>query len=283
MAALELLPREEDTMNAHDIAAVDVHAHYGRSTDQPCPITNRLMSASPAEVVRRARVGNIRQTFVSPLAGLIIRSHADTARANADACRKVPRQPGLFQWFILNPFAPETFEQGAEMLRHPWCVGIKIHPEQHKYPIRKYGRKLFAFAEKHGAVLQSHSGQERSMPEDFLPFANAFPTVPLITSHMGFAHDNRIWRQVRTIQKSRHGNIYTDTSTMRTIFPNLIEWAVKEIGGDRILFGTDSCLYDAPTFRARIDGADIPARDKRKILRDNALRLFPALRRLKER
>jgi predicted TIM-barrel fold metal-dependent hydrolase len=260
---------------------VDVHGHYGRSTDQVCALTNRMMTGTPADVVRRARLGNIRCTFVSPLAGLMVRKPSDTARANEDACRKVPRQPGLLQWFILNPLCKETFEQGARMLRNPWCVGIKIHPEQHRYPIRKYGRKIFEFAEKHGAIVQSHTGQERSMPEDFLRLANDFPSVTVLISHMGFAYDNKIWHQVRAVQKSRHGNIFTDTSTMRTIFPGLIEWAVQEIGAERILFGTDSCLYDSPMYRARIDCADIPTAAKRKILRDNAVKLFPALRQMK--
>lgn len=268
-------------MTIHDIPAVDVHGHYGRSTDQVCAITNRMMTADPAEVVRRARVGNIRCTCVSPLAGIITHNPADTVRANRDACRRVAKQPGLMQWVVVHPRSQETFTQAAQMLRNPWCVGIKIHPEQHAYPIRRYGRKLFEFAEKHGAVLQSHSGQERSMPEDFLALANDFPSVTMLISHMGFAYDNRIWHQVRAVQKSRHGNLITDTSTMRTIFPRLIEWAVGEIGADRILFGTDNCLYDPAMYRARIDYADITPAAKRKILRDNALRLLPALRLVK--
>jgi len=266
-----------------DVRAIDVHGHYGRSIDQPCALANRFMSASPAEVVRRARAGNIEWTLVSPLAGLMIKAHHDTARANRDAFRRVPGQPGLLQWFVLNPFCRETFEQGSEMLQAPWCVGIKIHPEQHRYPIRLYGRRIFEYAEKHGAIVQSHSGQKRSMPEDFLRLANDFPGVKVIISHMGFSHDGKVWHQVRAISKSRHGNIYTDTSTMRTIYPGLLEWAVGEIGADRILFGTDSCLYHAPMYRARIDTANIPVAAKRKILRENAVGLFPALRRVSAR
>jgi len=268
---------------SHAIPAIDVHAHYGRSTDQVCDTANRFMTSDPAEVVRRARVGNIRQTMVSPLAGLMVRSPADSARANRDACRRVEREPGLLQWFILNPLCPETFTQGPRMLRNPWCVGIKIHPELHGYPILEHGRQVFEFAERHGAIVQSHSGQERSMPEDFLRLANDFPTVPIIISHMGFAYDQKIWHQVRAVQRSRHGNLFTDTSTMKSIVPRLLEWATGEIGAERILFGTDSCLYDAPMYRARIDYADIPLARKRMILRENALKLFPVFARSRSR
>ena len=55
---------------------------------------------------------------------------------------------------------------------------------------------------------------------------------------------------------------------------SLIEWAVKEIGAEHILYGTDSPLYFAPMQRARIDNAGISDREKRLILHDNAAAIF---------
>ena len=80
--------------------------------------------------------------------------------------------------------------------------------------------------------------------------------------------------QVRAIQASKHGNVFVDTSSAQNIIPRLIEWAVREVGADRLLFGTDSPLYFAPMQRARIDSADITDQDKRLILHDNAARLL---------
>ena len=82
--------------------------------------------------------------------------------------------------------------------------------------------------------------------------------------------------QVRAIQQSRHGNVLADTSSARSITPGLIEWAVREVGIDRVLFGTDTPLYHTAIQRGRIDHADLSLDAKRKILRDNALRLFGA-------
>jgi uncharacterized protein len=56
--------------------------------------------------------------------------------------------------------------------------------------------------------------------------------------------------------------------------PGLIEWAVREVGPERVLFGTDTPLYDTAMQRARIDQADLTDDQKRLILRDNAARLF---------
>jgi predicted TIM-barrel fold metal-dependent hydrolase len=56
--------------------------------------------------------------------------------------------------------------------------------------------------------------------------------------------------------------------------PGLIEWAVQEVGAERVLFGTDTPLYSTTMHGARIDHDDLSNADKRMILRDNALKLF---------
>ncbi len=56
--------------------------------------------------------------------------------------------------------------------------------------------------------------------------------------------------------------------------PGLIEWAADEVGPERILFGTDTPVYDVAMQRARINNAEISDQAKRLILRENALKLF---------
>jgi predicted TIM-barrel fold metal-dependent hydrolase len=81
------------------------------------------------------------------------------------------------------------------------------------------------------------------MPADFIPFANDFPSVTLIISHLGCGWDNDPSYQVQSIQQSKHGNIYTDTSSAMSINPLLVDWAVKEIGAEKIMYGTDTPLF----------------------------------------
>lgn len=63
-----------------------------------------------------------------------------------------------------------------------------------------------------------------------------------------------------------------------SVLANLLEYAVGRIGADHILFGTDSSCYFSPSQRIRAEAADISEEDKNKILRENALMLFPQLR-----
>jgi len=259
-----------------EIQAIDVHAHYGNPIRPQAQFLCRLMSGDAGCVVRRARKNNIQLTAVSPLRGLMPRGRgkSDVLGGNEEAVRTVSETEGLVQWVVVDPTRPETFEQAKEILALPQCAGIKIHPVEHCYPIREYGAVIFEFAAKHGAVILTHSGEQNSLPADFVPFANEFPTVQLILAHIGCSENSDPTLQVRAIQQAAHGNVYADTSSSMSMIPNLIEWAVQEAGADRILFGTDSPLYFTGMQRARIDQAGICDDDKRKILYENAARLL---------
>jgi len=261
-----------------DLSAIDVHGHYGPYEAAGVPALNRrFMSGDPATVVARARQANTAYTVVSPIRGLMPRGEADVAAANEDARQMVHQTDGLLQWVIVHPLQPATFDQARRMLQLPKCVGIKIHPEEHGYPMVEHGRSIFEFAARFDAVVLSHSGEPNCLPMDFMPFADDFPGVKLILAHLGHsgATGTSLDLQVRAIQASKHGNVLVDTSSMRSILPGLIEWAVGEVGADRVLYGSDTPLYFAPSQRARIDWADLADVEKEMILRHNAERLLP--------
>jgi predicted TIM-barrel fold metal-dependent hydrolase len=256
------------------IQAIDVHGHYGDYDCGKADIVNEFMTGDGALVVQRARQANTCLTVVSPLLALLPRGGGDPVAGNDDAFRVVARTDGLLQWVVIDPRTPRTYEQATQMLQAPKCVGIKIHPEEHVYPITKHGDALFAFAAEQRAVVLAHSSERNSLAADYVKFANAYPEMRLILAHIGCGWDGDLTHQVRAIQQSRHGNVFADTSSAKSITPHLIEWAVREIGAERILYGTDTPLYFAAMQRARIDHADISERERRLILCDNAVRLL---------
>jgi hypothetical protein len=266
------------TVKPITISAIDVHGHYGNYIISDPPLYgqhilyNEFMTADAAQVARRGRLAGIEWTVVSPLLGLFPFNRANAATGNDEAFGLVPKTPGLRQWVIVNPLQPATYAQAEAMLKSPWCVGIKIHPEVHGYPIRDHGRSLFEFAARLRAVVLTHSGDPNSLPFDLLPFADSFPEVRLILAHLG--HGSDLTLQVRAIQASRHGNVFVDTSSGNSIISGLVEWAVREIGADRILFGTDTPCYFAAMQRMRIEQAEIKDDERRKILSENARRLL---------
>ncbi|HRE80923.1 MAG TPA: amidohydrolase family protein [Opitutaceae bacterium] len=256
------------------LRAIDVHGHYGVYVRDNKPIYRELMTGLAAEVSARARAVNIEWTVVSPLTSLLPRGRADAVAGNQEALEIIPKTPGLLQWVVVNPLQPESYDQAAEMLTKPHCMGIKIHPEEHCYPIKEHGRALLEFAARHRAVVLTHSGEANSLPADFVPFMNELPEATLILAHIGASEGDAIDLQVRAVQASKHGNIYADTSSARSVWSGLIEWAVREAGADRVLFGSDTPLYSAAAQRARVDCADLTVAQKERVLVGNARRLL---------
>jgi len=261
---------------ATPLPAIDAHGHYGNYLDE-----NRLLaecsSASAAEVAARAHGCGVAWTIVSPLDGLLPRGRGQrVAEANERAFVEVAATPGLLQYVIVNPLQPETFDQARRMLQSERCVGIKIHPEEHAYRIADHGDELFRFFEETDASVMTHSGCPNSLPEDFVPFADRYPGARVMLAHLGngAGAGGRLDLQVRAVQAARHGNLWIDTSSARSILPRLVEWAVREVGAERLLFGSDSPLYHVAFQRARIEAAEISTADKTRILRDNCIGFF---------
>lgn len=169
----------------------------------------------------------------------------------------------VYQWVVIQPNIEETFRQAEEMLKSPRCLGIKIHPAYHGYKTVDHAEKLFSFANKHKAVMLMHPDDILKMPE----IADGYPDMKLIIAHLG-SEDH-----VSAVKNSKVGNIYVDTSGGASNRNNVIEYAVKTVGAEKILFGTDT--YSAAFQAGRIAFAGICDADKRLILRENAKRLFP--------
>jgi predicted TIM-barrel fold metal-dependent hydrolase len=266
------------TPHTPPIRAIDIHGHYGTYACAN-PLMRSFMSADIDTVIERAERNHIAMTIVSPLDGLLPRGHADVVAANAHAFEAVGRHPQLRQWVIVDPHTPETYAQAHDMLQADHCVGIKIHPEEHVYAIAPAGNDLFEFAAKHRAIVLAHSGEANSLPEDFVAFADRFPEVTLILAHLGCRIDDDPTHQIRAARASQHRNIYVDTSSASNMLPGLLELAIRDLGDDRLLFGTDTPLYFQAMQRARIDHAEITDSAKRNILHDNAERLLHRHRR----
>jgi len=260
-------------MSTEHLKAIDVHAHLG-FYDYGDELTKQFMSGDADRVAHLAALARTEWTVVSSMKAFFPEGGYDVMGGNEEALRAVESSDSLRCWAVLDPKDAKNFDQVEEMLRHPRCAGIKVHPELHEYAIADCGQAIFAFATRHGAIVTTHSGQERSLPMDYVPFADAFPEVRLILAHLGFGWDGDMTHQARAIQASAHGNIYADTSSAKSITPCLLEWAVGEVGAEKLLYGTDSPLYHAPMHRARIDYADISDEEKGLILRGNAERLL---------
>lgn len=129
-------------------------------------------------------------------------------------------------------------------------------------------------ASRYHAIVETHSGDDLSPPEAFTVYGDRYPEVKILLSHLGNNCDGDVTHHVRAIQNCKNGNLFTDTSSIKSIVPGLIEWAVSEIGSEHILLGTDIPLHHAGMMRSRVDYADLQMSDKENILYKNAEKIF---------
>lgn len=261
-------------MSIKDIKSIDVHCHSGQYKNSEFAIKNRFSSAEIEEVLEYQEAANAAYTIISPFDAFVPKEKRNIVKSNDMASEIADKFENVFQWIVVHPDIKETYEQAKERLYMSKCVGIKIHPECHKYYIADRGEELFRFAAEHKAIILSHSGEKYTMPEEFVQFSDRYPEVTLILAHLGCNIDGDYLHQVYAVQQGRGDNIYVDTSSSNNIMCRLIETAVDMIGSKKLIFGSDNPCYFSPMQRARIDSAFISDEDKKNILFKNAVKIF---------
>ena len=240
---------------------IDIHSHFNHGSPFDCPEDEMHLRGMDflESVYQKAGVS---QVGISTYASVLNHSEC-VVEENEYLHKLIDEKDWVYQWVVIDPRRKETYEQAEKMLRHPKVLGIKIQSFEQKYDIREYADALFSFANKHKAVILMHPHYIRQMPS----FANKYPNMKLIIAHLGSKE------HIDAIANAKHGNIYTDTSGGASSRNHVLEYAVKRIGSEKILFGTDT--YSFAFQFGRIALADISLQDKENILWKNAIRLFP--------
>lgn len=107
----------------------------------------------------------------------------------------------------------------------------------------------------------------QSDPEDIAILAKNFPKLKIIMAHL-------IGCGIRgVIEIKAYSNIYADISGSQPV-SGILEYAVKKIGAERILFGSDAPGRDFSAQISKVYGAKIKDKEKEMILGLNAKRLL---------
>lgn len=131
--------------------------------------------------------------------------------------------------------------------------GVKLHPTIHGYHLADHGLvdPVFEAARELRIPVICHGASDLfNTPIEFAEMARTFPEVPLLMAHMGF-----FWSVEQAIEMSRSlPNLYLETSRA-PIFE--IAKAVKELGPEKVIWGTDSPFVDYEwEFKKMVRAAD---------------------------
>ena len=157
--------------------------------------------------------------------------------------------------------------------------GIKLHPSWHNvFADDEAYRPAYEFARAKKLPIMSHTWtisltnpvQKFSTPDRFEKYAAEYGDVKLILGHAGGRYGGirqaiALARKYPNVHVDIAGDIYID---------KLVETLAKEIGAQRILWGSDYPMMDQRIMLGAVLGAAIPLSEKELILHDNAARIF---------
>jgi predicted TIM-barrel fold metal-dependent hydrolase len=239
---------------------VDIHTHYGK---WPFP----MRQLEPAEMVTALKRRGISKAIVSSSLAIVY-DYQEGNRLLAEAIRP---HPELFGYVTINlNYATEGIQELEAYLSNPKFVGIKIHQNYSRQRIDSPdGRRVIrAFNEYRRPLLLHTYSSSLESPWNAVPVAKLFPGVPIILAHMG----GDAWVEgIRAAKESP--NLYVDMCASWADADKVAD-AVKELGPERVLFGSDFTLFDPAHTLGMIEDADLSDDDRELILHGNAERLF---------
>jgi predicted TIM-barrel fold metal-dependent hydrolase len=133
---------------------------------------------------------------------------------------------------------------------------------------------LVELAASHQALIFQHTWYKatgnlpgESTPEDFVALARRHPRIPLVLGHTGGDWERGI-RAVRSLENVSVDLAGSDPTSGMT------EMAVRELGAERVLYGSDAGGRSFASQLAKVRGAVIPEPAKQLILGENLKRLL---------
>ena len=176
--------------------------------------------------------------------------HPEESIREIDRCVKDGPMVGLKLWVArraldkeLDPIIARAAELKAPILQHTWLK-----------------------------TTGNFAGE--STPQDLVELAKRHPTALFICGHSGGD-----WQLgIRAIRATT--SLYTETGGSDPT-NGFVEYAVKELGEDRVLYGSDAGGRSFASQMAKVQGADVPGEAKQKILGVNLMRLLTPILKIK--
>ncbi len=195
----------------------------------------------------------------------------------------------------INPhLSEEELEARVGELKDRGFKGIKLLPTiQFFNPADEAHDALFKAAEREGLVVTIHSGcdpgpwedpklSENARPRFIDAVAARHPSLKIVVAHMGSysALVPGLWFEEAMEVASRRPNVYVDTAAVFN--ERLVREAVKRLGDERVLFGSDYPAIGGFCDRAHgmrncvrwTASLSLPLSARKKILGENAARLL---------
>jgi uncharacterized protein len=190
---------------------------------------------------------------------------AEFIAGNREIARYVDKYKGRFLGAcIVNPlFIEESLreiEDCRDKLGFIWVGELCNYMVPYKYTIREF-EMLVDHVVKLNMILALHTNVEEL---EFI--AEKFPQATIVFAHFGDNKTN-IFKRIDTVAKNP--NFYFDTSGGNIDRVGILEYAIKTIGPDRVLYGSDFTINDPAAVIGRVKSSLLSEEQKRKVFSEN--------------
>jgi predicted TIM-barrel fold metal-dependent hydrolase len=246
----------------------DVHCHLANLPGStPEERLGRLLEYADRMGIRRVCVYMGMKWSYDP-------SPADLRQQNDDVLAAIRRWPErAFGFVYLNPKHPrESLDELNRCVADGPMVGVKLwvaaHADDPKLdPLVERAAELQAPVFQHTWIKTTGNLPGESTPMNLVTLAARHPSVKFICGHTGGD-----WEQgIRAVRAS--SNISVDLGGGDPV-AGITEMAVRELGPERVLFGSDAAGRSFASQLAKVHGAAIPENAKQLIFAANLKRLL---------
>jgi len=243
----------------HDI--IDIHAHLGKYHQFP------LAHCDAGDVVQQADELGIRILCVSHMYGLLY----DVREGNTlsrEAARQFPGR--ILAGGVLDPReSEEEIENEFNRCEPHVAMWNELHPALHRSPINGPGyTTILSLINTKPKPVLVHTDEDDpySRPDLLEEVVPRFPALPFLIGHSG----NVIGGFEKAVDLAlKYENVYLDSTFSRN-FLGVMEWLIKKVGAEKILFGSDMPFLNASAQVGKLLSVRITESQRERIFRENA-------------
>lgn len=186
--------------------------------------------------------------------------------------RKSKVKKFFYPLILIDPRDKETLLQIVDY--SDLIYGVKYHPSVSETPL--IDESLYPFMELisgYKLPVLVHCGRNwRSNISYVIESARMFTSISFVAAHLGGNASELIEKAIDFLYEAKCDNIYLDTSAVK--LPWLIEKAVKMLGADKIMFGSDEPYADLRIAKYCVELCDISKEVKEQIFYKNVRSLY---------
>jgi predicted TIM-barrel fold metal-dependent hydrolase len=194
----------------------------------------------------------------------------DYRNGNNEVAKYAQKYKGRFRGScVITPFrideALREIERCHKELGHVWLGEFCNYMTGYSYRTPEWSQ-VMKLATDLNLVVQIHTNVA-----EMQYLAETFPETTIVFPHLGGSRDD-IFTRIAIVAKHKNTHIELSGSGHERV--GIIKKAVREIGADRVLYGSDFTINEPAGVIARVKNAFLTEQDRAKILYGNVERLL---------